>query len=230
MAVKKQGGHDLPGYETVGRTGQKLRTRNALKAAATELIAAGQQPTVNQVADTAGISKSTAYRYFPSRELMYAEVLLTAAVDSDRQHVYAAAEGEGDAAHRLDRVIRADHAFTAKHEHALRAGLRAFLLLIDSYPDAPLEPSHRVRYLTTAIEPLAGQLTPEARRRLVAALALVVGIEPTLITQTNCGLTPAESEDVKRWAAGTLLRAALHDAGVSLGQDTRSGSSPRAVG
>lgn len=213
MAVKKQAGeHGLPGYETVGRTNQKLRTRNALKTAAIELIAAGRQPTVNEVAEAAGISKSTAYRYFPSRELMYAEVLLSATVGSDRQQVYAAAEDQGDAAHRLDRVIRADHVFTAKHEQALRAGLRAFLLLIDTYPDAPLEPSHRVRYLTTAIEPLAGQLSAAARRRLVAALALLVGVESALITQVNCGLTAAESEDVKRWAANSLLRAALHDA------------------
>jgi AcrR family transcriptional regulator len=201
----------LPGYETVGRTSQKLRTRTALKTAATELIAAGQQPTVHEVADAAGISKSTAYRYFPSRELMYAEVLLSATVGNDRQQVYAAAQGEGDAPHRLDRVIRADHAFTGKHEHALRAGLRAFLLLIDTYPDAPLEPSHRVRYLTTAIEPLAGQLPADTTRRLVAALSLVVGIESALITQVSCGLTAAEAEDVKRWAAASLLRAALHD-------------------
>jgi AcrR family transcriptional regulator len=203
--------HGVRGYETRGRTGQKLRTRNALKAAATELITAGQQPTVHEVADAAGISKSTAYRYFPSRELMYAEVLLSTTVGSDRQRVYAAAQSDGDAASRLDRVIRADHAFTEKHEHALRAGLRAFLLLIDTYPDAPIEPSHRLRYLTTAMEPLAGQLPPDATRRLVAALSLLVGIEPALITQVSCGLTAAESEDVKRWAAASLLRAALQD-------------------
>lgn len=201
----------MRGYDTVGRTAQKLRTRNALKAAASELIAAGHQPTVAEVADAAGISKSTAYRYYPSQELMYAEVVLTATVGTDRQRVYAAAEGEGDAALRLDRVIRADHAFTVEHQHALRAGLRAFLLLIDSYPEAPREPSNRVRYLTTALEPLADQIPAVAMRRLVAALSMFVGIEPALVTQVNCGLTAEESEEVKRWAAAALLRAALQD-------------------
>lgn len=190
---------------------RKLRTRNALKAAATELIAAGHRPTVTEVAAAAGISKSTAYRYYPSQDLMYAEVALTAIIGSDRHQVHRAAEVEGDAAFRLDSVIRADHAFTTKHEHALRGGLRAFLLLIDSYPEAPLEPSNRVRYLTAALEPLADRLPAAAMRRLVAALSMFVGIDPAIITKVNCGLTTEESEDVKRWAAGALLRAALQD-------------------
>jgi AcrR family transcriptional regulator len=201
----------LPGYETVGRTGQKLRTRNALKAAAAELIAAGRQPAVADVAEAAGISKSTAYRYFPSQELMYAEVVLAATVGDDRQRVHEAAQGEGDAAARLDRTIRADHTFTKKHERALRAGLRAYLLLIEEHPEATLEPSHRVRYLTAALEPLADQLPDAAKRRLVAALSLLVGVEAALITQVNCGLSADESEGVKRWAADALLRAALQD-------------------
>jgi AcrR family transcriptional regulator len=185
-----------------------------LKAAATGLIAAGEQPTVLQVAEAAGIAKSTAYRYFPSQELMYAEILLTATVGADRQDVDAAARSDGDAAARLDRVIRADHALTSKHEHALRTGLRAYLLLIDSYPDVPLEPSNRVRYLTTALAPLTDRLSAAAIRRLVAALALCIGVEAAMITQVNCGLSAEESEEVKRWAAAALLHAALDDPSV----------------
>ena len=199
------------GYETVGRTGQKLRTRNALKTAASELIAAGEQPTVAEVAEKAGISKSTAYRYYPSQELMYAEVVLAATIGSDRRRVYEAAEGDGDATQRLDQVIRADHAFTIQHEHALRAGLRAFLLLIDRYPEAPREPSHRVRYLTAALKPLTDRIPAPRMRRLIAALSLCVGIEAAMITQVNCGLSADESADVKRWAATALLNAALYD-------------------
>jgi AcrR family transcriptional regulator len=201
-------------YERGGRTGQKLRTRRALKAAATELIAAGGRPTVLQVAEAAGISKSTAYRYFPSQELMYAEVLLTATVGADREKVAAAAAAGGDAADRVDRVIRADHAFTADHGHALRIGLRAYYLLIDSYPEVPLEASNRVRDLTTALAPLADRLSAAAMRRLVAALALCVGVEAATITQVACELSAEESEEVKRWAAAALVRAALEEAGA----------------
>lgn len=201
----------MSGYETVGRTNQKLRTRRALKSAATELIAAGEQPTVAEVAERAGISKSTAYRYYPSQELMYAEVVLAATVGNDRGPVYQAAEGNGDVSQRLDQVIRADHAFTIKHEHALRAGLRAFLLLIDRYPEAPREPSNRVRYLAAALKPLSDRMPAATMRRLIAALSLCVGIEAAMITQVNCGLSAEESEEVKLWAATALLNAALQD-------------------
>lgn len=200
--------------ERQGRSNQKLRTRHALKAAASELIAAGERPTVLQVAEAAGISKSTAYRYFPSQELLYAEVVMNAAVGADLQEVAAAAVGGDDAAARVDRVVRADHAFTTKHEHALRMGARAFLLLLDTYPDVPLERSNRVDQMTTALAPLADRLPAAAMRRLVSALSLCVGIEAATVTQANCGLTAEESEDVKRWAAAALLRAALAEAGA----------------
>src|SRR4029079_4853081 len=47
-----------------GRTNQKLRTRNALIAAARELVAQGGSPTVEDAAAAASISRTTAYRYF----------------------------------------------------------------------------------------------------------------------------------------------------------------------
>ena len=50
-------------------------------------------------------------------------------------------------------------------------------------------------------------------RRLVAALSLCVGVEATMITQVHCQLMAPESQDLKRWAAGSLLRAALAEAG-----------------
>jgi AcrR family transcriptional regulator len=200
-----------PGYEAFGRVGQKQRTRTALKAAASNLMAQGRRPTVVEVAEAAGISKSTAYRYFPSQELMHAEVLLSSIVGNDLQAVYAAAEAYGSAGERLDRTIRADHAVVSKHQQALRTGLRAFLLLIDSHPQAPLAPSNRVRYLTMALAPLAAQLPPQRMRRLISALALCVGVEAALVTEVDCNLTPSEAEDVKRWAAAALLAAALED-------------------
>ena len=54
-------------YLESGRTRQKQRTRDQLIAAARELITAGDTPRVEEVAEAAGISRPTAYRYFASR-------------------------------------------------------------------------------------------------------------------------------------------------------------------
>src|SRR5262245_23364797 len=51
-------------YEATGRTHQKHRTRDALIAAARELVAKGLTPTVEEAAAAAAISRTTAYRYF----------------------------------------------------------------------------------------------------------------------------------------------------------------------
>jgi AcrR family transcriptional regulator len=62
-----------------GRESQKNRTRKALVASASELLRNGKHPTVTDAAEAAGISRATAYRYFPSQEMLWAEVALFAA-------------------------------------------------------------------------------------------------------------------------------------------------------
>jgi hypothetical protein len=50
--------------------------------------------------------------------------------------------------------------------------------------------------------------SPE-RRRLVAALALLTGIETSVVLEDVCGLGADEAGDVARWAARALVRQAL---------------------
>jgi len=61
------------------RTSQKSRTRASLVAAASNLVQAGKQPTVSEAAQAADISRATAYRYFPTQEMLLAEVALFSA-------------------------------------------------------------------------------------------------------------------------------------------------------
>src|SRR5438128_6526088 len=54
-------------YTDSGRKQQKQRTREHLLDAARRLIDSGDTPRVEEVAEAAGISRTTAYRYFPSQ-------------------------------------------------------------------------------------------------------------------------------------------------------------------
>src|SRR5258705_316122 len=62
-------------YETTGRVRQKLRTKAELVASARTLLERGAVPSVEDAAEAAGISRTTAYRYFQNRsELLRAVV------------------------------------------------------------------------------------------------------------------------------------------------------------
>ncbi|MBA3529681.1 MAG: TetR/AcrR family transcriptional regulator [Propionibacteriaceae bacterium] len=199
-------------YESFGRMNQKHRTRAALKAAAAAFVRGGVTPTVAQVAEAALVSKSTAYRYFPSQEALVAEVLLDEAVRPDLEGVFAAARTPGPAATRLAAVVRADHALVVKHEAAFRTALRAMLAPQAGDPVAvPRRPGNRLRYLADALAPVHDLLGAERLERLVTALAMCVGMESIMVTADICGLPPDDAETVKRWAAAALLQAALDE-------------------
>src|SRR6202012_2495079 len=58
-----------------GRVNQKLRTRNAIIAAATELSRTGREVTMPEVARAALVSEATAYRYFPALASLLREAM-----------------------------------------------------------------------------------------------------------------------------------------------------------
>ncbi len=202
----------MSSYESSGRMNQKHRTRAALMAAATEFVRRGETPTVAQVAEAALISKSTAYRYFPSQEALVAEALLSAVNQTDLEAVYTAARTPGTVGARLDAVVRADHALVLKHEMAFRTAVRSMLVpRADDLSDVPQRPGNRLRYLADALAPLEDRLGAERLEQLVTALAMCVGMESIMVTADICGLPPETAERVKRWAAAALLDAALDE-------------------
>ncbi|MGI8404284.1 MAG: TetR/AcrR family transcriptional regulator [Thermomicrobiales bacterium] len=210
----------MSSYESSGRMNQKHRTRAALMAAATEFVRRGETPTVAQVAEAALISKSTAYRYFPSQEALVAEALLNAVNQTDLEAVYIAARTPGTVGERLDAVVRADHALVLKHELAFRTAVRAMLVpRADDLADVPRRPGNRLRYLADALAPLEDRLGPERLEQLVTALAMCVGMESIMVTADICRLPPEPAERVKRWAAAALLHAALDEVAINEGDD-----------
>src|SRR6266545_4136724 len=94
-------GMSIP-YELAGRTQQKQRTRNALIAAARELVAQGVTPTVEEAALAASISRTTAYRYFPNQR-----ALLFGAHPETETPSLLSPDASSDPAARLDAVIEA---------------------------------------------------------------------------------------------------------------------------
>lgn len=199
-------------YEETGRAHQKQRTRRALIEKATELVRQGRTPTVAEVAEAALISKSTAYRYFPSQELLLVEVGLSEIVQEDIDALYLASEQPGTPRERLDSAIRGDFAMQIRHEDAIRRAVAVWIVRdAPSSADRVRRPGNRLRYVSRALDELSDELGAERFERLLLALAMCMGIESVIVLKDICGLTDEEAVEVKRWAAQALLDAALRD-------------------
>src|SRR5688500_16407209 len=83
------------------RVHQKERTRTALVDAARELIAEGRSPTVEDAAEAAGISRTTAYRYFKNQAELLGE-----AYPYTQAKTLLPANAPSDVGARVDAVVR----------------------------------------------------------------------------------------------------------------------------
>ena len=67
----------------------------------------------------------------------------------------------------------------------------------------------RLQWISAALAPLGDTLADPERRRLQAALCLVMGGEAFTVLRDVCQLDPDEAIAVANWAARALLAAAL---------------------
>ena len=191
----------------MGRDSQKRRTRKALVEAAGRLIAEGRRPSVAEVADAAEISRRTAYRYFPSAEQLSVE----AALETTRQNMELSIEAgrvDEPVADRVARLVDALSRMTLENEALLRQMIRFTIDRDAIEPGVPPRPSRRLEYVERALTPLQGALDQDELDRLTHAVAVVIGIESTIVLRDICGLDSAEILRVQQWAAGALVAAA----------------------
>ncbi|MEP9378828.1 TetR/AcrR family transcriptional regulator [Aquabacter sp. CN5-332] len=196
----------MAGQKKFERVAQKQKTRQSLLDAARILLDEGHSPTVTEAADKAGISRATAYRYFSTPEALAQEAVLErlgAEMDSIVFAMSKSAEPEDAAAEAISRIL----AMVVRNE----ALFRAYLSLVASGERASNRDTRRVRWLTTALAPLAGGL-PKARfERLVNALSVLAGIEALVVLKDVCALDPEKTEETVRWMVRALVKTTLDE-------------------
>ena len=189
-----------------GRTRQKKRTRDALVEAAQRLVGEGKSPTVEDAAAGAGISRTTAYRYFRNQ----AELLAAAHPEVGKRSLLPA-NAPATAEERLDVVVREITRIVVDGEVHYRTVLR---LSLD--PATPRESLvHRqgraIGWIADALAPLSPRLTSKEIRRLALAIRSAIGIEAFVWLVDVGGLSRQEAVKTMRWTARMLLRGALHE-------------------
>jgi AcrR family transcriptional regulator len=197
------------------RANQKARTRAALVTAGSQLLREGTSPSVPDAAERALVSRATAYRYFPTQEALLSELAVTHNTQPVEQ-LLASFDTE-EVEERLVQLLDASVSIALADEYVMRSGMRVFL---DQWfenrrlgDDTPVREGRRMRWLDQALAPLQDRLPPAELRRLQAALALTLSIEPITIMHDVCHLDDdAEILAILRWAALAMLQTALDEA------------------
>jgi AcrR family transcriptional regulator len=192
-------------YEATGRTNQKARTRAALVAAVRGLLAAGETPTMEAAAAAAAVSRTTAYRYFPTLR-----ALLAAAYPHIEASSLLPVDAPDDPLARLDMVARDQTRRILEYAPEMRAVLR--LSLEPGGDDArhlPMNRGLRIGWIADALAPLEGQMPRDELARLVHGIGATLGIEAFVWLTDIAGRTPDEAAEIMRRNALGLLRSAL---------------------
>jgi AcrR family transcriptional regulator len=193
-----------------------------LIGAARELLAEGRTPTVEDVADRAGTSRTTAYRYFPNQR-----ALLIATYPETELRSQLGPMPPADPAARLELAVQAITRQVLEHEPELRAQLRISLEPgSHRASDLPFRQGRAIGWLEEALAPLQASLGRDAFRRLVLAVRTTIGIEALVWLTDVAGLSRDAAIKQMRWTAGALLSAVLEGIRGSGEADAAESSSP----
>jgi AcrR family transcriptional regulator len=202
---------------STGRWRQKQRTRQALIDAARELVTLGSAPTVEKAAERAGISRTTAYRYFANQRS-----LLVAAHPETAASSLLSPDAPNDAAQRLQTVVERFTRLISDTEQQQRTMLRLSLELPDVERAAlPLRQGRAIGWITEALEPLRGRLDDDQVHRLALAVRSATGIEALVWLTDVAALPQDEALALMCWSAQAMLRATLDDGPPPTGRRRR---------
>src|SRR2546427_11959105 len=193
-------------------TGHRGREFRRLLDEAVRLVRRGHIPSVAEVAQSARVSRATAYRYFRSRSKLVSAVIAEALGPVRR-----AVPQDGDAKQRLHELLDRTYSRFAEYEPHMRAALQLALEhqaleAAGLLREEPFRRGERAEILATPPQPPQKRMKPPAHQPLLKALAVGYGVQPVIITNDICGATDRETEAVVRWLMDALVDAALPEA------------------
>jgi len=196
-------------------TTPRERTRRLLLDAARELLRSGRPLTVQAVADQAGVSRATAYRYFSSNDSVAVQATMPLHDDpfADPAWPYSRPDPHADLPTRAGGVVRSMGEWAFDHAQELRT-----LLALSLEPDSEARglsrrgKLRRTRWIDGLLADLPDSVEQDTRRRLAAALLPLFGADAIVWTADVAGLDREAALDILAWTASTLVRAVLDEA------------------
>jgi AcrR family transcriptional regulator len=202
MSTRRARAHD--------RSAQKLRTRAALLYAARDLFSLCLSPSVAEVAYEAGVSRATAYRYFPTQEALLVEAPLDEKAPTVAD-LFGGDDAPDDPEDRAALVQGALYDLARDNEQQFRLFMRSSMsrgVRDGATSGDPFRGARRSALLREALAPLEGELAPEEVRNLATGLAMLVGVESMIVLRDVLRLDHDEARRAGEWAVRRLVQAA----------------------
>ncbi len=186
------------------RQRQREQTIELIIDAFSELTLVNPRFTMQQLADAAGISVRTLYRYFANRDELVAGMLDVVNQRMGADHV----AGIGILEQGSEQRIKKSYQIFGEHDRLMRAVVLARL------SGALDDPDHR-RRSQRIVEGVDNRLgdRPDVLKRQFAGLVRLLGGSVSWMTLTDgaLDLSDAEAGDAAVWALRTLTEAALEE-------------------
>jgi AcrR family transcriptional regulator len=193
--------------ETGGRVAQRRRTRQAIVQATMSLLSQGLEPSINEIAAAADVSRRTVYMHFPTLDQLVLDATL-GLINVDVDAALARVSSD-DPRERLAVLINEVY---ANMERSLPLGRRLIKLTVNTEPPVgggPRRGYRRIEWLEWALLPLRGSLPKRRYEDLLSALAVMIGWESFIVLLDVRGLPPRRAREVTRRAALALVTDAL---------------------
>lgn len=190
--------------------GPRARTRRLMLITAIQLMQSGITPSVSDVSEAAGVSRATAYRYFPNQAALV-QAVIEQGLGPIMRWDSSLEDVEERVADLLEFSIPRVEEFEATFRAVLKLSLeqRAQQQAGTLTEEVQFKRGHRIELLNRALAPLKPKLNPEDFDQLLNGLSLVFGIEAIVVMKDIGGLSAPETTKTIVWAARAMVRETL---------------------
>jgi|TARA_R110000744_G_scaffold216506_4_gene335299 AcrR family transcriptional regulator len=185
-------------YIQTGRINQKLETRAKILESAKQLVRQGIDFNLEDVANTAEISRATIYRYYPNLEILSYEVGIDIGTKSPQDII----EDLKDCS--LNDMLLGIQNYYNEHAVNNENAFRKYLSAVLTSASEKKRGARRNKTLQLAL--MKSELNPKEKKDLVNLLAILMGIEPLIVAKDVSGLDNKEFKELMSWGMNLLLK------------------------
>lgn len=193
--------------------GTRKRTYVLLVTTALELFEKGAMPSVSELALEAGVSRATAYRYFPTQS-----DLITATVNESLGPILTWRPQSEKTEERIDELLTFAFPRMFEHEGALRAALQASLQQWAQGRSAPqevkskqFERGNRKDILAMVTTPMKSEYPQEIVGKVIKAFSVIYGSEIFLVLKDIWKMDNQQVIELAQWMAKAIMNQAVAD-------------------